>query len=504
MAITFNSIPSGLRTPLFYLETDPSAAGSPAADVNPVLLAGGLLTAGSAAAGELHRVFGPSQAKALFGSGSILHEMVDAFRANDSFGELWCVGFADDGAGVASASTITFSGTATADGVYSLYIGGKLISTTVTSGDAHTAVSVAVDAEIAAEIADGAILSMTSGEAAGVVTLTARHKGATGEEIDIRENYLGTAGGEGAVPGISTAIASSATGATNPDLSGVGGLADVIADLPFDYVGIPYADAANLNEIDDVFDGVTGRWAYDRQIYGHCFTAKRDTVANLGTLGNTRNGPHLTILGLDPTPSNPWAVTAAAVARASGSLNLDPARPLQTLALNGVLPPAAGGAFTKAERNTLLFDGVATLVTVGSTVQIERMITTAQNDSFGNPTDAQLDLNTLATTWRFNRKLATMVATKFPRAKLGDDGQPFGAGQAIVTPSIMRGEILAEYSAMARLGWVENADAFAENLIVERDESNPNRMNAFIPPDYVNQFRIFAAVNQYRLQYPAA
>jgi len=38
---------------------------------------------------------------------------------------------------------------------------------------------------------------------------------------------------------------------------------------------------------------------------------------------------------------------------------------------------------------------------------------------------------------------------------------------------------------------------------VERDSGNPNRINVLLPPDLVNQLRIFALLNQFRLQYPA-
>jgi len=42
---------------------------------------------------------------------------------------------------------------------------------------------------------------------------------------------------------------------------------------------------------------------------------------------------------------------------------------------------------------------------------------------------------------------------------------------------------------------------FKANLIVERDSNNPNRVNVLYPPDVVNQLRIFAVLNQFRLQY---
>jgi phage tail sheath gpL-like len=56
---------------------------------------------------------------------------------------------------------------------------------------------------------------------------------------------------------------------------------------------------------------------------------------------------------------------------------------------------------------------------------------------------------------------------------------------------------------MEEVGLVENAKLFAKYLIVERDSTNPNRVNVLLPPDLVNQLRIFALLNQFRLQYGA-
>ena len=43
------------------------------------------------------------------------------------------------------------------------------------------------------------------------------------------------------------------------------------------------------------------------------------------------------------------------------------------------------------------------------------------------------------------------------------------------------------------LGWVENFDQFAEELVVERNQSDPNRMDFLLPPDLMNNFLVSAA-----------
>jgi phage tail sheath gpL-like len=99
------------------------------------------------------------------------------------------------------------------------------------------------------------------------------------------------------------------------------------------------------------------------------------------------------------------------------------------------------------------------------------------------------------------RYLSNAITSKYARHKLANDGTRYGAGNAVVTPSVIRSEILAAYDTLTSLGIVENRDAFAAHLIVERDVTNPNRLNVLFPPDYVNQLRVFAVLNQFRLQY---
>ena len=88
-----------------------------------------------------------------------------------------------------------------------------------------------------------------------------------------------------------------------------------------------------------------------------------------------------------------------------------------------------------------------------------------------------------------------------PTHKLANDGTRFGAGQAVVTPNVIRAELIAAYRNLEYQAIVENADLFAENLVVERDVNDVNRLNVLFPPDLVNQLRIFAVLAQFRLQY---
>jgi len=110
-----------------------------------------------------------------------------------------------------------------------------------------------------------------------------------------------------------------------------------------------------------------------------------------------------------------------------------------------------------------------------------------------------LDLETPLTLFYLRATLRARIAQKFPRHKLAADGTRYGAGQAIVTPSTIRAELLALAREWEELGLVEGLDQYKADLIVERDATDPNRINALVPPNIVNQFRAFAAAIQFRL-----
>lgn len=191
-------------------------------------------------------------------------------------------------------------------------------------------------------------------------------------------------------------------------------------------------------------------------------------------------------------------------AQAHRALMNDPARPLHTLPLVGMLPAISSQRFTKGEKNGLAFDGISVCKeTEDGTCQIETSFSMYQKNTHGLDDNAFLKLQTLATLAYVLRSLRYRIVQKFPRHKLANDGTRYGPGQAIVTPKVAKAVIVAHYRELEYIGLVENAEAFAQNLIVERNESDPNRLDVLYPPDLVNQLDIFAVLAQFRLQYPA-
>jgi len=494
MSVPFANIPANVRVPLFYAEVDNSQAGYFSQSVRTLLI-GQKLAAGSGVSNVPQLVSRTDQAKDLFGVGSMLARMHAIYRQNDAVGEVWCIAVDDPGAGVAATGAFALTGTATKAGTLSAYIGEDRVQAAVAASDTAATVATA----LAAAINANPDLPVTAAAATGTVTLTAKHKGALGNDLLLQTNYLGAQGGEVTPAGITVAITAMNGGTAAPSLTSA---IAAMGDDEYDFIIHPYADTTNLDLFRTTMNDTTGRWAWNRQIFGHVYSALRGSFATLQAAGTARNDQHATVAGVSTLVPNPvWEYAAAYGARNAVFIAADPARPTQTGELTGILPAPASNRFIQTERQTLLSSGIATSYVAGGVVRVERAITTYQKNLWNQADPSYLDSETMHQLAAIIRRLRSVITTKYPRHKLADDGTSFGAGAAIVTPSVIRGELASEYASMEDEGLVENAAAFAANLIVERNANDPNRLDVLFPPDLVNQLRVFAVLAQFRLQY---
>ncbi|EKN5065729.1 TPA: phage tail sheath subtilisin-like domain-containing protein [Yersinia enterocolitica] len=493
MTIPFTNIPSNLRTPLFFAEFDNSQANT-ATTTQRTLIIGQMLNSGTLPADVPVLVSSVATVAGQCGAGSMLHGQMAAYLGNDIAGEIYLLPLADTESMVAATGKITVTTQASATGVISLYIAGIRVQVAVVATDEVAAVATALTAVINTTTS----LPVTAAAVDAVITLIAKNKGAHGNTIDLRLNYLGSAGGETTPDSLVLAFTPMAGGAGAPELD------DALANLQdrtFDFIVNPYTDTASLNKIKDFLSDSTGRWSYAEQLYGHSFAAQSGTYGQLTAAGELRNDQHASLLGVNgsPTPSYIWS--AAYVGAIAQSLRNDPGRPLQTLTISGVLAPPLASRFTLTERNNLLHSGISTVTTADDgTVQVENIITTYQKNKYGAEDDSYLQIETLFLLMFVTRFLRTQVTSKFARMKLAADGTRFAPGSAIITPNVIRAELIAQYQTLEFNGYVQDAKGFAKGLIVEKSASNPNRVDVLWTGVLINQLRIFAVINQFRLQ----
>lgn len=484
MSISFNSIPSSNRVPFTYVEFDNSGAiqGSTAQRYKGLLI-GQKLASGTVQSPSplgvkpILQVTSADQANTLFGKGSMLASMAAAWLKNNTDTELYCLPLDDDDSGVAAAGSIAVSGPATAAGTLSVYIADTCVSVAVTASETANDIATALGAAINAK----ADLPVSATVTTSTVALTCKWKGETGNAITIQANF----GGESYPAGVSITATAIASGTKNPSVSDA---ITAMGDLQFNIIVSPYTDSANLALMKTEMDT---RWGPSVQKEGVVFMGYNGGLPNMEIFGNSQNSQLFCTIGTGLSPTMPyvWASAVAAVVAYYGAI--DPARPFQTLAVDGVLPPKMVDRLTMTERNTLLYDGISTYtVDADDTVRLERIITMYQKNSNGTEDPSYLDLMTILTLAYIRYDYRNMLMTKYPRCKLADDGTQYGVGQCVVTPSVVKAETIARAKLWESAGLVENIDAFKTGLIVERNATDRNRIDVQMTPDLVNQLMV--------------
>lgn len=483
------TIPNDLRVPFLYVEFDSSRAfQGPSILKYKVLIMGQRLSTGIRPELVVDKVTSYDQATKLYGAGSQIARMFKSFFANNKISDVYGCSLDDAGGGVAATGTFTIGGTATATGSLVVYIGGERIAVSVASGDTANTVGAALETAINADT-DRAV---TASNLAGVVTITAKNKGESGNDIDLRTNYYA---GEELPDGITCSVVGMASGANNPTLSSI---IAILGDEWYNVFCAPYYDATNLSAMETELDD---RFGPLRMIDGMYITSRKGTVGTLASWGGGRNSKH--VITMHSQSICGWSAEFAAslAGQLAKEAQADPARPFQTLELVGILPPAVTDRFTLAENNSLLYDGISTFyVDNGGKVRIQRAITMYQTNALGAEDIAYLDAITLFTLMYLRYDFRTQILTRYPRAKLADDGVQVGPGQQVMTPKLGKSEAINIFRGWETLGLVENIDQFKNDLTCVRSTTDPNRLEWVLPPDLINQFRVGAATIQFLLE----
>lgn len=492
--INFFQIPVNLRAPGVYVEVTNILAQSGLSQLNTrILTIGQRLSAGTVAEGVPTLVTSKEQAVTFFGRGSMLANMFSTLFDNNPYTEKWAVALDDAPAAVAATGTLTITGPATASGTINLYIGGVRVQCAVTEGDVQNTIAT----NLRNAINDNPDLPVDAAATTNVVTVTASNAGAVGNTIDLRLNYLGILGGETTPAGVAILIVQMSGGATNPD---VGTAIAALPDEIFNFWLVPYTDTANLTEI---YEELESRWNPLRQLDGFAMTAAEGSVSTLTTLGSNYNSQFLSIFDAafnSPTPPHIWA--SALVGQVAFSATNDPALPFNTLQLIGILPPPPEDRRTISERNTLLYDGIAThKVLRDGTVVIDRLITTYQTNTSGQPDASYLDANTLFNLSYIKQDYVDHMSSVFARFKLAQNGTIINPGQAITTPSAVAGEIIGRFKLWESIGLVQDLESFKSQLVVEINGADPTRLDVLMPPTLVSGLQIIATQLAFELNF---
>jgi len=515
MAISFNEIPLNIRVPGVYSEYDSSQAvtGSGVQPFNGILI--GLKNEevsnndgtplGTLADDALHVIPSAKHAAEYWGAGSLLHRQAIAWFANNRSTPVYGIATSIDTTAGRASRSLQIEAAQTTISSARLYIAGELILFGGTGPDpATTAVKCAEDLRTKINARpDLPVRAEISPVQTDTVVVRAKFKGAVGDQIDIRETlYVDDV----QAPGLTFA----ATGGPGRLTGGTGDPPAIattfgkIVDRNYNMWVFPFADSTSKKALDGE---LKLRSEPTQQNDGMAFFASDMKYTDLVALNATYNSKYLTHICFpgpkssdaagtgSPTPA--WELSAAYAAQAAQSLSIDPARPLQTLPLVGIKAHATA-RWSWENNNGLLGKGISpTYVDGGGNVRLWRAVTMYTTSALGVDDTAYLNVNTVFTLAYIRWSVRRRLGLKFPRYKLANDGTRFGRGQAVVTPKIIKSEIVALFGEWENIGIVENADNFVEDLIVERNTSDPDRVDVKMPPDLVNQLRVTAIQIQF-------
>ena len=466
--IQFNETPATMYKPRKTAEIDRTLAARNllASNRHRLCLIGQMTSSGSASTNAINRVFTAEEAAALFGPGSELHLMVmAAFKANPDI-ETICVA-ADEAAGADPATaTVTFTNDATADGYGLAWIGGRKFTWDIDSGDTVTEIAAAMAAAVTGESS----LPVTAAAASGVVTLTAKCTGPMGNEIPLSVTVSS---------GTTTAAATTfSTGALDPDIASALSAVESPGDeYQPDLIVVSANSQAALTELRTHLNTVAGVKTLK---YAHGFAGFTGTLSAATTLAGQINNWWVQLAHLKGSKSLAYEIGAAYAAVVG--FEEDPARPLQTLPLTGIDPPAPEDRWLDSEHEVLLDNGVGSLeVGPGEVVQIVRVVTTYRLNAESARDISGFDYNIPATLAYIAQDLVDAERREFPREKL-----------TARTENAVRSLILNRMRLWEEAELIENVDDYVEALKVERNDEDPARLDTELFTDVVWGLRIIA------------
>lgn len=489
MAVGFNLIPGNIRAPIFAFEIN---SGGQFENVSRFLLVGHANAGSSLAANVPVRCNNVEEAVALAGRGSMLTEMLIGTRLNAPAQDVWLLRVEDVGS--AEVRTITVSNVPASGGYAVLLVGDEAVALTINAGDTVNAVAAAIASAINAyqNPLTKSGLPYTAVSAAGVVTLTARHKGVIFSTVDLSVPVVT---GGNAFAGV-LAFATMTPGTGSPDLSA--GLAS-LGDDPFDWILSPFSDTANLARYQSVLSDTAGRWAWSRQSYGHVFTTVTDTTSNLTTLGLSIDNRHITMIPRLAGAGNgtlPWVFLAALIARvipwlSAGDLG-DVSRNQTGLVVEGVSAPRDRSKWFNdyATRDAFLGTGLSTwTVRTDGRVTIDKLVTMQRTDGSGNVDTTFRDVQAIGQLIYALRYFRERLHAEHGRKAIADSNP--GNLASITTVVDIANTFIAAYRSMP--GVLENSAEFVRQLDVQRNVSNPNRVDVYAPLDRINPLDVIAA-----------
>ena len=459
--IEFEKIPNSLRKPGVYTEYNAKGAVTTLPTNEQEVLIMAPMRSGNTPFTPPLRVYSDLDAAQAFGAGSWAHLMTRIAITNNPLIRLSVMGLADSASGTAAGGSLTLTGTAGSQGVMTATIAGVDYKVAVAKGES----SAAVATRLAAVINGAEDCPANANAVASTINLTAKCKGDIGNEINLTV--------ENSVKEMTLSASAFANGADNADLAPA--LASV-AGTHYHIIISPFADDKNAKALRDHLESVSAP------------LEKKPAIGVLAWRGSMATGTTYTEKINSERVTCGWYKGAiescALIAAGFGAViagEEDPARPLNTLEIKGLTEVDPTQTPLLTEANQALYHGLTPITVVNHRVRIMRAITTYTKSATNTDDPSYLDLTTIRTLDYTRKAIEQRIELRFPRNKLSSR-----------TPEKVRSEILDVLLRLENDEIVENVAQHKAKLLVQRNGTDPNRLDCVIPTDVVNGLHIVA------------
>jgi len=378
-------VPTDFLTPgTFHIFNFLRAAGALVNFPLTVALVGMKTAAGTAVVGQIYDATDADTTDALGGQsseGALMARQAYAVQQFLGGGPAVKITFiVEPGGGIANTQTITFVGTATADGNQIFKIAGRVFVVGIHNQDAPNTIAANAAAEFNKKAAE---LPVSISVAANVVTLLHPHKGVNGKDVKVSCDQQVA----GCVATVATTVVGTGAADAQPAL-------DALANKRYDGIVLANHAAADITEINS---DILTRWAPQSKTWGFYFLFEPGTIGTATPLATAANHQSVIISNMEGCLNAPGegAVTSAILvfSRAQANAGYDKA-------VVPLYPPAEAIIYTPGEINTAIHAGLTVYTSVldaaGNIItnraKCEQMVTSRTTNAANNPDDSTRDI----------------------------------------------------------------------------------------------------------------
>lgn len=495
MSISFNTVPANAAASAVFIESENVASSSGNKTIpQKVLLVGTFNAAFKPEPGVVKQIVTLNQARSLYGRGSLIASMAEAFFTNNSGTELYALPLSDAD-GTAASGTISVQDAVTKSGTLSLYIAGHQVKVSASKGMSASELAAAIQKAVAAnqDLPVTAVLEENpakKGETAPeptTVKLTAKFKGSAGNFSIARDIVDGDESLEPS--GCTVTVSGMAGGSGCPDVAKA---LSVLRDTFYTLIVLPWNDLDSLRSAASAGDTRASASVKKPVVTIAGFNGSYDADM---ALVSSLNSPWVSVIPVIASPSPCYEIAAAAAGKIAQSNDAEPGRPCKTLQLAGIRA-GAGDNLLYAEKDALVKAGGSyTTRSVGGAVVLGDLVTTYKKNSL-DVEDAATSFRYVSTINKMQAKIYSLdnlfLSSPFDRAVIIDD-ESSSPLEFALSPKAVKGFVIKLIDEVwMPNAWSKNRDQIVRNLKCCINANNPARMDVEIPDIMTSELAIVA------------